>query len=143
MAILTREALDALWINGFIPDEDDYIDRADTLIAWASGSGGDFIDVALSPTSRGTIQYRLSGNKVHLRFINYIKGTGVLDSIPLEIAPLAGNEEGSNFLLLDGELTGQIVNLFIGSNGDVNPQETTGSPFPETPNITKDIYYFI
>ncbi len=53
MAVKTIAELKTLWINGFIPDEDDYADLFDTLEA--RGTSGSFTPIALDTSTPLTV----------------------------------------------------------------------------------------
>ncbi len=70
MAVRTIAELKALWINGFIPDQDDYVDLFDTMESLGGSGGGGTI-------MKATQTFRLNS----------------LDSTPIVLIPAQGTDK--------------------------------------------------
>lgn len=74
MAVLTLAELKALWVNGFVPTEDDYIDLFDSFEALSSGGGASY--TFSNGLNEGSGAVKLGGDLVDFQTILKIAQSG-------------------------------------------------------------------
>jgi hypothetical protein len=104
MAVKTITELKELWIDGFIPDQNDYIDLFDTMESMGANSGLEFMDSI--PVKTGVL-----GDKEIYRFIQLVENPSFQDVIQMPIPEGAEIMSFSAKYRQDTEPHGEYINI--------------------------------